>query len=152
MDRVRGKPRILVAEDDANDAFFLERAFAKAGVDAPRRFVRDGGEAVEYLEGRSGFADRSVHPMPTLLLLDLKMPRLSGFDVLKWLRQTPALHRLSVVVFSSSDDPNDVNLAYDLGANSYAVKPGNSAELLGFVRSLREYWLERHCFADCPGD
>ncbi len=149
MDSNKSTLRILVAEDDPNDAFFLERAFAKAGVDVPLSFVTDGTETLEYLEGQKAFADRAAHPLPTLLLLDLKMPRMNGFDVLKWLRERPGLRRLSVVVFSSSDDPRDVNLAYDLGANSYAVKPGSGAELLAFVRSLHQYWCERHCYGDC---
>lgn len=139
--------RVLVAEDDEIDAFLLERAFSKAGLKVPLKFVRDGQEAVDYLAAESataGLADS----LPVLLLLDLKMPRLDGFDVLKWLRQHPSLKRLSVVVFSSSNEPHDINLAYDLGANSYAVKPSDPGSLDSFVRALGEYWLKRHCYPD----
>jgi CheY-like chemotaxis protein len=149
MGAIKEPLRVLVAEDDEIDAFLLERAFTRAEVVAPVKFVRDGQEAVDYLSGESRARDRSTHPLPSLVLLDLKMPRLDGFDVLKWLRHDPDLRRLCVVVFTSSNEPTDVNLAYDLGANSYAVKPTDPASLDSFVRSLRDYWLERHCYPDC---
>src|SRR5262245_57504279 len=115
--------RILVAEDDEFEVLLLRRAFTKAGVEAPVTFVRDGQEALDYFQRQHGFSDERVHPMPTLLVLDLKMPRLDGFDVLKWLRQQPGLRRLLVVVLTSSSEASDVNRAYDLGANSYLRKP-----------------------------
>src|SRR4051812_49319470 len=114
---------ILVAEDETADAFFLKRAFAKAGVPTTLQFVRDGQEAIEYLAGEGEFANRLVHPLPHLLLLDLKMPRMDGFQVVGWVRQQPLLKRLPVIIFSSSDQEHDINRAYDLGANSYLVKP-----------------------------
>src|SRR5882724_10527721 len=110
---------ILVAEDLPEDAEILRLAFLSAGVNVPLHFVKDGVEAIEYLKGEQHFGDRSKHPLPTLLLLDLKMPRLDGFDVLDWLRLQPGLRRLLVVVLTSSDMPDDVNRAYELGANSY---------------------------------
>ena len=85
-------------------------------------FVRDGQEAINYLEGEAAYEDREQYPLPDLMLLDLKMPRLNGFDVLSWLRQQPGLKRLLVTVLTSSDHPNDINRAYDLGVNSYLVK------------------------------
>src|SRR5262245_8374290 len=124
--------RILVAEDEADDAFLLERAFARAGIKATIQLARDGQEAVDYLRGSKPSTDRQAQPLPVLVLLDLKMPRLDGFDVLEWLRQQPGLRRLSVVVFSSSNEPRDINRAYDLGANSYAVKPVDPASLVEF--------------------
>src|SRR6266567_605609 len=117
--RMSGIESILVAEDDPADAFFLQRAFAKAGVSISLHFVRDGQEVIDYLRGEPPFADRVVYPLPQLLLLDLKMPRLNGFDVLGWLKESPDLKRLPVVVFTSSRETADVNHAYDLGANSY---------------------------------
>ena len=140
--------RVLVAEDDDIDAFLLERAFSKAGLKVPLKFVRDGQEAVDYLTAESTTAGASAYSLPVLLLLDLKMPRLDGFDVLRWLRQHPSLKRLCVVVFSSSNEPHDINLAYDLGANSYAVKPTDPGNLDSFVRALGEYWFKRHCYPD----
>src|SRR5436190_17116270 len=115
--------RILVAEDLAEDAEILKLAFLSAGVNVPLHFVSDGAEAIEYLKGEQRFANRAEHPLPTLLLLDLKMPRLNGFDVLDWLRLQPGLRRLLVVVFSSSEMLEDINRAYELGANSYLAKP-----------------------------
>jgi len=88
------------------------------------------------------FADRQNHPMPRLLLLDLKMPKMDGFDVLRWLQQQPELRRLVVTVLSSSNESKDVNLAYDLGANSYVVKPNSTIGYANIVEKMRDYWLE----------
>jgi CheY-like chemotaxis protein len=134
--------RVLVAEDDPSDVFFLKRAFQMAGVPASLQFVRDGQEAIDYLDGENRFADRTTYPMPDLMLLDLKMPRLDGFDVLNWLRQQPGLKRLLVTVLTSSDQPQDINRAYDLGANSYLLKPHNAEHLSELVKQVQRYWLE----------
>ena len=139
--------RILVAEDQANDAFILERAFKKTGTKTTLHFVRDGQEAVDYLDGQELFSDRNAYPLPTLLLLDLKMPRLNAFDVLEWVRRHESLRRLLVVVFSSSEEIGDINRAYDLGANSYMVKPSEFDELLQLAEELGRYWLLRN---KCP--
>ena len=133
---------ILVAEDDSSDAFFLERAFTKSGITTSLRFVRDGQEAIEYLRGDGEFADRKRNPMPDLMLLDLKMPRLNGFQVLQWLRQEGGLKRLPVVIFSSSPLREDINKAYDLGANSYLMKPHSSEDLAKLVERIKFYWGE----------
>jgi len=133
---------ILVAEDDPTDAFFLQRAFGKTGVPVGLKFVRDGQEAIDYLRGEPPFGDRSAHPLPQLLLLDLKMPRLNGFEVLHWLKSQPGLKRLLVIVFSSSAEAGDINRAYDLGANSYLVKPHATEHLLDLVNRVEKYWLE----------
>jgi len=133
---------ILVAEDDTDDAFFLKRAFAKVGVRTSLQFVRDGQEAVQYLRGEGQFADRLTYPFPHLLLLDLKMPRMDGLQVLGWVRLQPFLKRLPAVIFSSSAHEKDINNAYDLGANSYLVKPHNPADLLALVNKLKTYWCE----------
>ena len=134
--------KVLIAEDDPSDIFLLRRAFSVAGVPAALHFVRDGQEAIDYLGGESDYSDRESHPLPDLLLLDLKMPRMNGFDVLAWLRQQPGLKRLPVTVLTSSDQPQDVNRAYDLGANSYLLKPHNSQELSDLVKRVQNYWLE----------
>jgi len=133
---------VLIAEDDPSDAFLLRRAFAAAEVPATLHFVRDGQEAIDYLEGENSFSDRATHPLPDLMLLDLKMPRLNGFDVLDWLRKKPGLKRLLVTVLTSSDQPRDINRAYDLGANSYLLKPHNSSQLAELVRRIQKYWME----------
>jgi len=142
MLNVNKPERILVAEADPTAALFLQRAFSKTGVQVALHFVRNGQEAVDYLWGEAQFADRTAHPLPDLLLLDLKMPRLNGFEVLGWLRQRPVLKRLPVVIFSSSGEAKDIDRAYDLGANSYLVKPHAAEELLSLVERFKNYWLE----------
>jgi len=139
--------RILVAEDRPEDAEILKLAFLSAGVHVPMHFVSDGAEAIEYLKGEQRFSDRSEHPLPTLLLLDLKMPRLDGFDVLEWLRFQPGLRRLLVVVFTSSDLQDDINRAYELGANSYLAKPAGFKQLEEIARHFESYWAKLNL---CP--
>ena len=141
--------RILVAEDLHEDAEILRLAFLSAGVKVPLHFVKDGAEAIEYLKGEQRFADRSEHPLPTLLLLDLKMPRLNGFEVLDWLRLQPGLRRLLVVVFTSSDMPDDINRAYELGANSYLAKPTAFKQLEEMARHFESYWANLNLCPDC---
>jgi CheY-like chemotaxis protein len=138
--------RILVAEDNPNDALFLKRAFLRAGINSPMQFVSDGEEAINYLGGSAPFKDRESFPLPNVLILDLKMPRLNGFDVLKWVRQQPGLRRLPVIVFTSSSDPGDVDLAHELGANAYAIKPAGADDLSTTVQAIEKYWLQHNCF------
>ncbi len=132
---------ILLAEDNSTDALMVRRAFTKAGLQGTLEVVEDGDKAVAYLGGAGEFADRTRHPLPVLLLLDLKLPRRSGLEVLAWLRQQPGLKRLPVVVLTSSDEGGDVNRAYDLGANSYLVKPVDFDALQGMVKGFGLYWL-----------
>ncbi len=142
---------ILVAEDNGDDAFFLRRAVMKAGISALLRFVGDGEEVLAYLEGRGKYADRAAFPVPSLLLLDLKMPRMDGFDVLTWVRKDPLLRRLPIIVFSSSLDQRDVDRAHELGANGYCVKPCGADEGYGgMVDGLDKYWLQQHHYPTLP--
>lgn len=134
-------PTILVAEDDPDDAFMLRRAFTTANIANPVVFVSDGDEAIAYLAGTGRYADRDLHPLPVVILLDLKMPRRSGFEVLEWLRAQPRVGRLPVVVLTSSRESRDVTRAYELGANSYLVKPSSPDDLIATVRGLGLYWL-----------
>ncbi len=133
--------RVLVAEDELGDVLLLKRAFAVAGVGAPVYFARDGQEVVDYLEGKPPFENPVQFPLPNLLLLDLKLPRINGFDVLAWIRAQPSVRRLLVVVLSSSDAPEDIDRAYALGANSYLIKPCEPAALVQMVKRLQDYWL-----------
>src|SRR5437867_1160353 len=133
---------LLVAEDLPEEVFILKRALERSRFAAPVHFVRDGQEAVDYLNGEQAFADRRQNPLPTLLLLDLKMPRLDGFQVLEWLRRQPGLRRLPVVVFTSSDMSQDLKRAYDLGANSYLVKPHRSEQLEEVAGDVEDYWFK----------
>jgi len=132
---------VLLAEDDDNDVYFLERAFQQAQVSNPLCRVNDGVAAIRYLAGDGEYADRTKHPMPGLLLLDLKMPRKNGFDVLEWVRKQPGLRRLPVVILTSSKEEPDVNRAYDLGANSFLVKPVKFENLVEMIKTLSLYWL-----------
>jgi CheY-like chemotaxis protein len=133
---------ILVAEDDPNDLLLLKLAFTKAGMRSSVGLARDGEEVVNYLEGKPPFDIRSRFPVPGLLLLDLKMPRLDGFAVLEWLLWRPELRPRYIVVFTASDNPEDQRRARLLGADSYVVKPQDPGELVRIVRGLRDYWVE----------
>lgn len=132
---------ILLVEDDPNDVFLIQRAFRKANLANPIQVMKDGEAAVLYLSGQEPYADRDRYPLPMLMLLDLKLPRRSGLEVLEWLKQQPKLKRLPVVVLTSSREHTDLNRAYDLGANSYLVKPVAFDSLLNMVQTLNQYWL-----------
>ncbi|QYM79346.1 response regulator [Horticoccus luteus] len=135
---------ILLVEDNIDDVLFMKRALSKSGVPNRLFVVENGQKALDYLAGREPYADRSVYPLPRLVLLDLKLPEVPGFDVLRWIRSEPELAGLAVVVLTSSDHPSDIRQAYALGANSFLSKPGNADELGELVRSLADYWLKRN--------
>lgn len=132
---------VLLVEDDPDHVALIQRAFAKANLVNPLLVVRDGQDAVEYLSGRGAYSDRSRHPLPSLILLDLKLPRKSGLEVLAWLRGDPGLKLTPVVVLSSSAEAEDVQKAYALGVNSYLLKPVNFGDLLEMVKSIGMYWM-----------
>jgi CheY-like chemotaxis protein len=140
--------RILVAEDKWVDVLLLRRAFAKAGVNPPIYFAQDGQQVMDYLLGNPPFDNPVEFPLPNLLLLDLKLPRVSGFEVLEWLRSYQGLSRLLVVVFSASGGAEDVTRAYELGANAYIIKPHEPEELVRIVERLQRYWLNIHAEPD----
>src|SRR6266404_4660364 len=133
---------ILLAEDREDDIALIRKAFAKAFVQNPLYVVRDGEEAIAYLKGDGRYFNREEYPLPDLLLLDLKMPRMDGFEVLRWIRQQPGLSALRVVVLTSSEDIRDVNVAYRLGANSFMVKPMDFDNVVELGKVLRDYWLK----------
>jgi CheY-like chemotaxis protein len=132
---------ILLVEDDENDVMLLQRAFRRAAIVNPLQIVRHGDDAVAYLEGTGEFADRDLHPLPVLMLLDLKLPRRTGLEVLQWVKERAGLKRIPIIVLTSSKNDDDVNRAYELGANSYVVKPVSFETLLELVKSLELYWL-----------
>lgn len=133
---------ILLVEDDPNDVLLIQRAFQKANLGGVLKVVQNGEEAINYLTGVGAFADRQTHPLPFLLLLDLKMPRMDGFEVLEWIRAEPRFKRLLVVVLTSSNVQKDVDRAYELGANSYLVKPVEFQEMVQMVHRFEIYWAE----------
>lgn len=130
---------ILVVEDNADDIVLLEHAFRKSGPASRLNSVSDGLEALDYLQGLGGFADRETHPFPDLLLLDLNMPRMNGFELLQRLRGDSRCSRLMVHVLTASSLQADVERAYELHANSYTVKPSRFDELVGFVTTLHQW-------------
>jgi CheY-like chemotaxis protein len=130
---------ILAAEDEESDRMILELAFQRAKVPRPIVLVRDGQEAVDYLGGKGVFANRSAHPLPALIVLDLKMPRMSGFDVLAWLMTQPQFKGLPAVVLSSSADESDMKKARQLGAREYFVKPHSLDELMKIALQMQGF-------------
>jgi len=127
---------VLHVEDDPNDTLLLQHACRKAGMVFDLQAVSDGDQAIAYLRGANDFSDRHKYPLPQLILLDLKMPRVSGFDVLAWLRSDDSLKELPVVVLTSSNHDADIKRAYDLGAKSYLVKPVGFEALVELVKTL----------------
>jgi len=138
---------ILQVEDEEPYVFLLQLMFERAGITNPLHVVTDGQMAMDYLAGVGPFADRQKHPLPSLLLLDLKLPKVLGLDVLKWIRQQPELRRLVVIVLSASAHPDDVERAYELGANSYIEKPLELDRTLEIMKLLKGWWLESNQFS-----
>lgn len=132
---------ILIAEDNDDHVLLLRRALKKGAILNPLFIVTDGEEVISYLKGEGKFADRYEYPLPGLLLLDLKMPKKNGFEVLEWIRQQPFLKRLRVVVLTTSDNPQDIDRAYELGANSFIVKPLEQQQFLEVTEAIKGYWL-----------
>jgi len=144
---------ILLVEDEPNDAFFFEHCLREAGIVNRLRVVRDGLAALDYLKGIGQFADRETHPLPCLVVLDLKLPRATGFEVLEQMRLEPGLRRMIVLVLTSSSSDRDIVKCYDLGANAYLVKPSDSRQLTVMVQTLKDFWLTHNRpppFADLP--
>jgi len=143
---------ILLAEDDENDIFLMGRAFDRA--DIPNRLivVRNGQEAIDYLAGTGEYAQRDKYPTPGLVLLDLKMPWMDGFDVLRWLRAHSQFDTLPVVILTSSKLQSDIDKSRQLGVYDYRVKPHGFEELVRLLDDVRKCWLdERFNHFAAPG-
>jgi len=132
---------ILLVEDNRMDAELTLDAFHEAKLVNTIHVASNGEIALEYLFGRGKYADRNTFPMPNLVLLDLKLPGIDGFEVLRQVKTTPILKRLPVVILTSSKEEGDRALSYDHGANSYLVKPVSFEGFLGVVRQIEGYWL-----------
>jgi len=124
----------------------MKRALKGARVVNPLLVVEDGQEAVDYLSGAGKFADRDQYPLPAVVFLDLKLPLISGHDVLAWIRRQRELESLVVIVLTSSNEPSDLNRCYALGANSYVVKPPTPEQLEELAKAFKWYWLEYNQF------
>jgi CheY-like chemotaxis protein len=134
------KPAILIAEDDANDAFILQRSLKKAGILNPVQMVSDGQEALDYLRGVGKYGDRHAFPFPGVIITDLKMPKVDGFEVLKWLDRHPECGVIPSIVLSASAIERDVVRAYQEGANCYLQKPSGQDELTHMLKLLFDFW------------
>ncbi len=134
---------LLLVEDNEDDIFFMKHAMQKAGITNPLSVAKDGREAIEWLEKAIDCNCREI-PVPCLILLDLKLPRVPGLEVLRWIRSNRVLKTVPVLVLTASKQDQDVETAYDLGANSFFTKPPHSDTLLDMMRVIKEYWLT-HC-------
>lgn len=132
---------ILLAEDNENHVLLIRRAFEQAGLVNPLYVVANGEEAISYLKGEGKYARREEYPLPCLLLLDLKMPKKDGFEVLEWLREQPGFSSLRVVVLTTSEELRDVNRAYRLGANSFLTKPVDFRDFVQLSAAIKGYWI-----------
>lgn len=132
---------ILLVEDNRMDVELTLDAFKEAKLLNTIHVAPNGQEALDYVFGRGQYADRDAYPLPNLILLDLKLPGIDGFEVLRQIKTTPLLKRLPVVILSSSKEEGDRALSYDIGANSYLVKPVSFEGFLGVVRQIEGYWI-----------
>lgn len=132
----------LVVEDEENDVFFLERTIRKAGIENPIQVVSNGDCAVDYLEGRGKFADREKYPLPSLVFLDLHLPGRLGLEVLGWMRKQPHLDSIIVILLTSSKEEEVIAAAYEIGANSYLVKPPTVDSVMVLINALDQYEVE----------
>jgi CheY-like chemotaxis protein len=134
---------ILLVEDEESDVFFMRQALQEAGALNPLQVASDGQQAIDYFKGTGNFANREEFPLPCLVLLDLKLPRVMGLDVLKWIRQQPGI-AVIVVILSSSREEADISTAYCLGANGYLVKPHDLKQLTDMAKSIKDFWLTQN--------
>jgi len=132
---------MLVAEDDPDDVFLLQRALAKSRLPINAHYLPDGNLVLDYLHGVGPFQDRQAYPFPRILMLDIKMPGMGGFEILHDVRSDPNLKRVVAVMFTNSPVVRDIDRAYDLGANAYVVKPGDPADLVTFLRRIYDFWF-----------
>lgn len=131
---------ILLVEDDPDDVHFLKRAVAKAGLSCVIHLAHDGAEGQEYLAGVREFGDRVRHPLPDLILLDIKMPRRTGLEMLAWMQERAPLRAIPVIVLTSSREPNDVKRALELGSRAYCIKPVAARHLQELLQAIY-HWI-----------
>lgn len=134
---------VLLVEDDDDSVLLIRRALKKAGARTPLQVAKTGEQAIEYLAGTGRYCDWTQFPLPTIVLLDLKMPGISGFDVLKWIRQRPGIKALRVAVLTASALDQDIKRAYDLGANIFLSKPMDLSKLVEMMAMLNGQWLQQ---------
>jgi CheY-like chemotaxis protein len=135
---------IMLIEDETADALLIRRAFEKAGVENPIQTLDHGDKALAYLEGIGEYQNRAKYPLPIFIMLDLKLPGMMGLQLLKWIRSRKDLRLIPIVVLTVSEDDVDVKSAYEAGANSYLLKPGERDEVFRVIAQVQEYWLQRN--------
>ena len=133
---------LLMADDDPADCLLTEKALRKAQITCPLYVVHDGAELMDFLKREGDYADPAVAPRPSLILLDLNMPRVNGTEVLERLREEPELSRIPVLILTTSDEERDISRSYALGANAYMVKPSAFDEMVSFAQIVKAHWLE----------
>jgi CheY-like chemotaxis protein len=133
---------LMLVEDSSDDVFFMKRAMKSAGIQNPLQVVEDGEQAINYLAGGGIYADRDKFPLPSLVLLDLKLPYKSGLEVLQWIRSHTEFDAMIVIVLTSSKEDRDIDRAYHLGSNSYLVKPPSAEKLMELTKALKLYWID----------
>jgi CheY-like chemotaxis protein len=134
-------PVLLLVEDNEDDVFLMMRALKNAQVDLPLQTASDGQQAMEYLAALELPPDASAGALPAIVFLDINLPQTSGFELLTWIRARPETRNLIVIMLTSSNHPMDIRRAYELGANSYVVKPASYEQLTEFARLFKGYWL-----------
>src|SRR5580704_6464304 len=131
---------ILLVEDEENDAMLLKMALKRNNILNPIHWVNDGLEAIAYLNGEGAYANHALYPFPEVLIVDLKMPRMNGLELLQWIRDHSNYKVIPTIIMSSSRQDSDIEKAYALGANTYMVKPSSFDELAKMVKLAHEYW------------
>ena len=132
---------ILLVDDSVDDTMLIRRAFKSAGFENPLQTVPSAHIALQYLRGEGSYADRAKFPFPHLLLLDHRMPGMSGWEVLEWIRKQPVLNSLPVIIFSGSDSPGDEKKATEMGATAYIAKPVSFTQFVDAIKRIAEFWL-----------
>ncbi len=140
--------QILYVDDDENDIQLARLAVPSAGLEGRFHTVKSGAQAIDYLQGRSPYSDRSKFPMPKLILLDLRMPRMNGLELLAWIKSQPELSGLVVIVFTASAHPDDTRRACELGSNAFVQKPSSHVELIQLLKLVKEFWGGFHEFPE----
>ena len=139
---LRSSDTILIVDDSPNDALLFSVALEQAGIRNPLIFTSNFDQTVEFLLGRGDYGDRKRYPFPSLIFLDFHMPKVSGIEVLTWLRATETTKNVTVIMMSGAASERDVQRALSLGADYYLTKPIAAQDLIDALRHLRENWLE----------
>ncbi|MEH2153445.1 response regulator [Nostoc sp.] len=149
---VRQTPLLLVVEDSNEDFEALQRFLGRSSIAIPIQRCVNGEQALAFLYRTGNYIDRQTAPRPGLIMLDLNLPGTDGREVLRRIKQDDSLNMIPVVVFTTSNNPNDIEVCYRYGVNSYIVKPINFAQLKRDIQMLVEYWFEVTTLPDCPKD